>query len=426
MRLSLKGIGKIDSASVEINGITVIAGENNTGKSTVGRALFAVFNSFYNIQKQIEYERIDSVENLLERLYFEGSSRSFNKMLRTSEIAKSIVSHMDVYRTDSTSLKRGIIGILEQYGVDIAKGYDTSIVVDQIVERIKDVLAVSNAEFLKSLLEKKLDAEFKGQICNIFQDMHGQIQLEIKGQSLSVLIESDEVRSVTNPERMTLHTEVVYIDDPFVLDELGNGLYRIRSQYADHRVHLLSKLYANQQAGNLVDEIITKEKLESIYEKISTVCSGDIVREKRTQVGYRRQNSEKVLDVRNLSTGLKTFVMLKMLLMNGTIERNGTIILDEPEIHLHPEWQLLFAELIVLMQKEFGLHVLLNTHSPYFLRAIQVYSAKYSIADTCKYYLSEVDGDQAHIVDVSDCVDKIYEKLSRPLQKLEDERWKND
>ena len=53
------------------------------------------------------------------------------------------------------------------------------------------------------------------------------------------------------------------------------------------------------------------------------------------------------------------------------------IIIDEPEIHLHPEWQLIFAELIVLIQKEFGMHILLNTHSPYFLNAIQVFSKKY-------------------------------------------------
>lgn len=424
MRLSLKGIGKINSASVEINGITVIAGENNTGKSTVGRALFAVFNSFYNVQKQMEYERIASVENLLARMCFEAKNRSF-KMLPTDELARYVVSHIHEYQTGSTSVRREIIGLFEQYGVDIEKDYDKN-TVDETVGRIEAVLAISGDELLNYILEKKLRAEFKGQICNIFQDEHGQIELGIKGQQVAVSVEGDEVRRVTKPEHMTLHTEVIYIDDPFVLDELGGVGRVIKSQYADHRVHLLSKLYANKQAGNLVDEIITKEKLESIYEKISTVCSGDIVREKRTQVGYRRQNSEKVLDVRNLSTGLKTFVILKMLLMNGTIERNGTIILDEPEIHLHPEWQLLFAELIVLMQKEFGLHVLLNTHSPYFLRAIQVYSAKYSIADTCKYYLSEVDGDQAHIVDVSDCVDKIYEKLSRPLQKLEDERWNDD
>ena len=40
MKLTLKNIGKIGTASVEINGITVIAGENNTGKSTVGPRSF--------------------------------------------------------------------------------------------------------------------------------------------------------------------------------------------------------------------------------------------------------------------------------------------------------------------------------------------------------------------------------------------------
>ena len=48
MQLSLKNIGKLKQAEIEINGITVIAGENNTGKSTVSRALFSTFNSFFS------------------------------------------------------------------------------------------------------------------------------------------------------------------------------------------------------------------------------------------------------------------------------------------------------------------------------------------------------------------------------------------
>lgn len=108
--------------------------------------------------------------------------------------------------------------------------------------------------------------------------------------------------------------------------------------------------------------------------------------------------------------------------MNGTITQNGTIILDEPEIHLHPEWQLLFAELIVLIQKEFGIHVLLNTHSPYFLNAIEVYAEKYELAGRCKYYLATAEDDRAVLEEVSGCTEKIYSKLARPLQVLENER----
>ena len=76
--------------------------------------------------------------------------------------------------------------------------------------------------------------------------------------------------------------------------------------------------------------------------------------------------------------------------------------------------------------KEFDVHILLNTHSPYFLRAIQVYSAKYEMADKCRYYLSENSGNQAAITDVSGDIERIYARLSKPLQDLEDERWRDD
>ena len=37
---------------------------------------------------------------------------------------------------------------------------------------------------------------------------------------------------------------------------------------------------------------------------------------------------------------------MKVLLDNGTIVKNGTLILDEPEVHLHPAWEIILAEMI--------------------------------------------------------------------------------
>lgn len=39
MELSIRDFAKIQQADIVIDGITVIAGENNTGKSTVGKIL---------------------------------------------------------------------------------------------------------------------------------------------------------------------------------------------------------------------------------------------------------------------------------------------------------------------------------------------------------------------------------------------------
>lgn len=183
------------------------------------------------------------------------------------------------------------------------------------------------------------------------------------------------------------------------------------------------KLFDDNEEQNIINEIITSNKLDGIFSKINLVCNGDVVKTRRSGIGYRKLNTDKVLDIKNISTGLKTFVILKTLLQKGVIEYNGTIILDEPEIHLHPEWQLIFAELIVLIQKEFGMHILLNTHSPCFLNAIEVYSTKYGISDKCKYYLATVEEDYAYINNVSENIEVIYSKLARPLQDLENERY---
>ena len=107
-------------------------------------------------------------------------------------------------------------------------------------------------------------------------------------------------------------------------------------------------------------------------------------------------------------------------------EENGTIILDEPEVHLHPEWQVVFAEIIVLIQKEFNMHILINTHSPYFLNAIEVYSEKHNIVDRCKYYKAINEGSYSIIKDCTENIDEIYRQLSKPFQDLENERWKNN
>ena len=74
MKIKLRNIGKIENAVVEIDGITVIAGENNTGKSTVSKALYAMFNSFYQVQNQIRKVRFDSIYNVIMKSYFQYKS----------------------------------------------------------------------------------------------------------------------------------------------------------------------------------------------------------------------------------------------------------------------------------------------------------------------------------------------------------------
>ena len=60
MKLSISNFAKIDKADITIDGITVIAGENNTGKSTIGKILFSVFNSLQNINEKLYKQRLQN------------------------------------------------------------------------------------------------------------------------------------------------------------------------------------------------------------------------------------------------------------------------------------------------------------------------------------------------------------------------------
>lgn len=127
------------------------------------------------------------------------------------------------------------------------------------------------------------------------------------------------------------------------------------------------------------------------------------------------------LSVKNLGKIKEASIAFDGITLIGELEEKSVLILDEPEVHLHPQLQLDFAELIVLIQKAFNLHVLITTHSPYFLEAIEVYSEKHGISDKCRYYLAEEQEDDTAVIrEVTDDTKILYKKFAAPFQRLED------
>ena len=65
MRLIIENIGNVRQAEIEIKGITVIAGQNGTGKSTISRSLFSIFSANYDVFNKISKDRINSINDIL-------------------------------------------------------------------------------------------------------------------------------------------------------------------------------------------------------------------------------------------------------------------------------------------------------------------------------------------------------------------------
>lgn len=406
MKLNFKNIGKLTSANIDINTITLIAGLNSTGKSTVGKLLYCLFNSFYDFKENASATLKSFIRNQFYEITYsitfldECVEELFNLRLRaTKELVENILKRF----IDEKSLKNNKI----------------------VLERIASILNLSDDEIYKQILQVKFSSEFGNQIQNIFvEEKESAISLHIGDSKIALEIKDNKISCLKN--FLELNTEAIYIDDPFVLDTLmQRKIYH--SFEVNHKYHLQKKLseklWADSPVGEAIQTLLTTKQLGNIYSRIDSVCSGNIISNKASAF-FQYNNKKAELNVLNLSTGLKTFSIIKTLLMNGSLKQGGVLILDEPEIHLHPEWQKTLAEIIVLIQIEFNIHILINSHSPYFIKAIDVYSKKYKIRETCKFYLSEDDKTYktAQIKDVSDSLEDIYRLLFIPLQELEDER----
>lgn len=67
MELTIDGIGKVCDTRILLEGITLVAGPNNIGKSTIGKTLFALVNSQYDFTARMLREKISKTEQAIYR-----------------------------------------------------------------------------------------------------------------------------------------------------------------------------------------------------------------------------------------------------------------------------------------------------------------------------------------------------------------------
>ena len=413
MELKITNVGKISLAEIEIKGLTIIAGPNATGKSTVSRSLFAMFHSFSKISEKIILEQKQAIYKLffLPNKYFEFM---LTCQLQPRELATILAGDVDKNRINKT---------LHNSNPTL----ESSELVEELSDDIIKINSTSEELLHREIVSEIFIDEFNRHITNIRSNSKSEIELKIKDSKNKVVFDSKN-ELVAIEVGKDLSYEVVYIDDPFIINSYNLSQERgqlplygdISEKVSNHRSSLISQ-YKNTENLTLVDKANLKEKLNVIYKKINDTLGADMALFENGKNSVESYLSSDRLSVDSLSSGMKTFYLIKSLIDNGSIVQNTTLILDEPEVHLHPDWQVSLAEIIVLLQKEMGLHILINTHSPYFLRAIEVYSQKYGINSCVKYYLSYNEEEISKIKDVTLDISKIYKVLSKPLQRIEDE-----
>lgn len=409
MKLTIKNFARIKEAEINIDGITIIAGENNTGKTTIGKVLFSCFNSLNNIEEAILLDK----KKAINREFFELFKILLNEYVIHNEdelTLGKIQNITNILYYNYINTKKNIYDIL----IDKLKEYvdikDETIInhIKKTAKRIEEYINISYNKLAYKKIEEYFNEMFNNQInSRIEKDTIAEINI------LDLYFKFKNDKCMETNLNYHYNKNIYFIDNPFIFDR-NDYSYSLSIQES----HLINNILYPEKS-NTLDKILAEEKLKNIYDKLSNAVNGKIV-EKDKDFYLEEDFFYEPISVHNLSAGLKSFTIIKMLLERNALKEDDILILDEPEIHLHPKWQLLYAEIIVLLQKEFNIHILITTHSPYFLEAIEMYSKLHGMQEKTNYYLADIENKYSVFKLVNDSIEDIYNIMAQPIEKLED------
>jgi len=223
------------------------------------------------------------------------------------------------------------------------------------------VIAGKNGTGKTTLLEYLANFEIKNSdYIDIFSVKEAE-ELELSWDDEDELIVNnlhikDGIKGIQSLKRNYLeHIEYLPVDSSKIKDVKDFILNRHRKRSRE----LDSIKKATKEIGDFIENIF-----EGMDLSFNLVDVDDTDRDNE-KVTFKNKNG-KEFDIDNLSTGEKT-LLSKVLYLYFKGVKNKIILIDEPELSLHPAWQNRVLKLYENFAKENNCQIIIATHSPHII-----------------------------------------------------------
>lgn len=401
MKISVQNFGIISDASIEINGISLIAGPNDSGKSTIGKIFYSLVRGLNPDEDIFITEKNDTIRKF------------YQNILRILRDDKNI--DISIYQTNRINDEWiSSIETLAENFVGTQK--------NQLLRFCKIIKYQNEIEF-NSIENKNIE------ISNYFlTEFNDEIQPVFNDEKITSIFIDDLEGTATlqydfNPQLNKniniFFNNSFFIESPSLIDNSLQDSILYEKRFSREKKSHLKFALANE-SNLILDDDFQITEIDRIISIISKIINGKLVVDDFQGVVYEKRGHE--INIDNVALGIKGFGLIQLLLKNNQLNSRTLLIIDEPEIHLHPNWQVLYAEILVLLSKKLEIPILLTSHSPYFIEALKAFSEKYEFEEKTNFYFSQKSKDNlsAKIIDVSNDISPILMSISEAYFKISD------
>lgn len=426
MQIIIKNIWKIKEAKVNLNWLTIIAWNNDSWKSTVSKIVFSVIKALQRYKEDFDYTKEKLLEKEIEMLYFHLRSivlhsKSWNNEIRLNELLKKEF-YPPIFMNELTAFwwidlfvnKKNLIQNLWLWQDDEKTLFHK-------IDKVKELFLKDEKreDLIKRALESIIESEFENELSNIKLWKVGTITLmEWMIILFQIDIENNKISNVKIYDDILRIKDTTFIDTPitinlfnYLINTINYRWIRRNKEIQFHIKDLFSKIWNSK---------FEKERQNWFWKKVKDLVGWtfEIIQKGSLWDQLTFTQNWKNIDPINTATWIKSFWILDLLDRSHCLDDSNLLILDEPEVHLHPEWQVKYAELIVWLVKERWLTVLITSHSPYLIEWLNKFSKDNNIRDKFNLYLTKEETWYDIIEDKTDNAGEVFERLSAPFEKL--------
>lgn len=418
MKLILENIGLLQHAEVTLHKLCVIAGENDNGKSTVGKIVFCIVKAINRYKEDLQESKEFLVGEKTEEIFFllrDGLRFTGPDVLDVLRTLRNTSRHRTnvAEQLDAIDESIGLVFSREEFRPDSkAKIQDLRAEIQAILDQPEDTnRSIENA------FNKVFASEFDASLL-LQGATEGCIQLVENDLTLiHLVVKRNGVKLIDEAQPIVLK-DATYVESPLILNSHD---VLLRSQTLldmdQRRSGRLGLPFTTLHTKDLFDKLRTpvlpfdafEQDKADFFEEIQDIIDGEIAYERRDRDFVFRRHGESV-SIKNTASGIKVFGLLQILIGNEFVAKNTVLIFDEPENHLHPKWQLKLAQMLVKLVDK-GVYVLVSSHSPYLIEALKRGVDREDLTHHARFCLAK-----NRTIEDKDSLSEIFEVLAEPFE----------